>query len=461
MTDYTNDIKRYLNGEMTPAEMQALEKKALSDSFLAEALEGASQLPANQFSTDVAELDNAIDERTIDVKKTEVVSKKAAQPVSSKRFPSQKITLTTWAVRIAAALLLLVVATVAVWQLTRQTQEDILALNESETQSPAEVSGDEDKQPPATVESATPAEQAGPLKRDETGSGSSNPAAVTAKPAGRVTEEKPVTGKTDQQPVVEMQEAPVPAEKEKANDQAEQLPVTEKAAEFAVADKQEEGKLLADDRKKVSGVARSGVRSNQHIIKGKVTSLEDGSPLPGVNVVIKDTNIGTVTDASGNYQIESDHLNPSLVFSFIGLQSQELAAGERKQVDVQLAPDAAQLSEVVVTGYGIQRESYIPTVELAHPVTGNRAFKQYLERNVKYPKEARDKKIEGRVTIEFFVETNGALSNFEVIRGVGAGCDEELIRLVREGPKWEPTKRDGVPVRDKARVRLKFDLPRK
>ncbi|MDL5046723.1 hypothetical protein QQ054_11845, partial [Oscillatoria amoena NRMC-F 0135] len=90
-------------------------------------------------------------------------------------------------------------------------------------------------------------------------------------------------------------------------------------------------------------------------------------------------------------------------FSFIGLQSREVKAGDRKQVDVQMALDVAQLSEVVVTSYGIQSTvPYTPTVELAHPATGNREFKQYLESNMRYPQEALDKKVEGRVTVEFF-----------------------------------------------------------
>jgi protein TonB len=52
------------------------------------------------------------------------------------------------------------------------------------------------------------------------------------------------------------------------------------------------------------------------------------------------------------------------------------------------------------------------------------------------------------------------LTNFIILRGIGGGCDEELIRLIKEGPKWIPTKKDNVPVQDKAKVRLKFELLR-
>lgn len=464
MTDYSHDIKRYLSGEMTPAEMQALEKKALSDPFLADALEGAAQVSAADFSADVADLNQAVDKQSNLNRKIIAASKVAAQPVPAEELPVQKTTPIPWVFRIAAALLLLAVATFTVWYFAKQDDDGVLALNETQTDSP-EMSGEKDKQPATTAESATPTEQAGPVKRDETGTGSSSPAGITTKPEARSTDEKAVVAKADEEHVTETQRAPAFAETEKAKGQTEQVPVPEKVAELAVADKQEEQlqkpDLLADDRKKVAGVARSSALPNRYTIQGTVTSKEDGSPLPGINILIKGTSIGTVTDASGNFQIESAQPNPSLVLSFIGFQTQEITVADRNQVNVQMALDVTQLSEVVVTGYGIQGEAYTPTVELAHPVMGNRAFKQYLEKNMRYPKEALDKKVEGRVTIEFFVETNGALSGFTVIRGIGAGCDEELIRLVREGPKWEPTKRDGVPLLDKARVRLKFDLPKK
>jgi TonB family protein len=196
-------------------------------------------------------------------------------------------------------------------------------------------------------------------------------------------------------------------------------------------------------------------------ITGKVVSAEDGTPVPGVNVIIKGTNTGTVTDLNGNYQIQSLVPNATLVYSFIGMQSQEINTRGRKAVDVQMNADVAALSEVVVTGYGAAQgnDSSTPILELAHPEMGNKAFKNYLENNVRYPETALSKKIEGRVTIEFFVEPNGSLSEFKVVRGIGSGCDEELIRLIKEGPAWVPSKRGTVAIRDKARVRLKFQLP--
>jgi TonB-dependent starch-binding outer membrane protein SusC len=92
--------------------------------------------------------------------------------------------------------------------------------------------------------------------------------------------------------------------------------------------------------------------AQERTVSGKVSSAEDGSSLPGVNVVIKGTTAGTVTDADGNYKLNVPLGGGSLVFSFIGLQSIDIVIGERSVVDVSLALDVTQLSEVVVTGYG-------------------------------------------------------------------------------------------------------------
>ena len=100
----------------------------------------------------------------------------------------------------------------------------------------------------------------------------------------------------------------------------------------------------------------SGALAQERAVTGKVTSGEDGSPLPGVNVVIKGSAIGTVTDVNGTYSL-SVPKDGILVFSFIGLTSVETSVGERTIVDVQMAQDVQQLGEVVVTAAGIERQT--------------------------------------------------------------------------------------------------------
>lgn len=97
-----------------------------------------------------------------------------------------------------------------------------------------------------------------------------------------------------------------------------------------------------------------GMAASIRTVKGTVISEDDGSPLPGVNVVVKGTTIGTVTDLNGNYSLTLPYQAATLVFSFIGLTSQEVAITKLEH-NVSLKPDVTQLSEVVVTGYGVER----------------------------------------------------------------------------------------------------------
>jgi TonB-linked SusC/RagA family outer membrane protein len=89
-------------------------------------------------------------------------------------------------------------------------------------------------------------------------------------------------------------------------------------------------------------------------ISGRVTASEDGSSLPGVNVVLKGTAVGTVTDADGKYTITlPDGQEGMLVFSFIGLETMEVSTAGKSAIDAKLVSDIKQLSEVVVTGVGV------------------------------------------------------------------------------------------------------------
>ena len=90
--------------------------------------------------------------------------------------------------------------------------------------------------------------------------------------------------------------------------------------------------------------------AQERLVSGKVTSSEDGSPIPGANVIVKGTTNGTTTDATGNFQL-SVSPNATLVFSFIGFASVEMNVSDLTVVNAQLSVDATQLSEVVVVGY--------------------------------------------------------------------------------------------------------------
>ncbi|UZR95286.1 SusC/RagA family TonB-linked outer membrane protein [Chondrinema litorale] len=92
-------------------------------------------------------------------------------------------------------------------------------------------------------------------------------------------------------------------------------------------------------------------------ISGTITSSEDGEGLPGVNVILKGTSQGAVSDINGNYKIKVPSTNSVLVFSFVGFNSQEITVGNQSVIDVALSPDIRSLEEIVVVGYGVQDKS--------------------------------------------------------------------------------------------------------
>ncbi len=93
-------------------------------------------------------------------------------------------------------------------------------------------------------------------------------------------------------------------------------------------------------------------------VTGTVRSSQDNKTLPGVNVILKGTLTGTVTDMNGNYQITVP-ANGTLVFSFIGFKKAEVPVNNQKLIDVKLVSTSSELNELVVVGYGTQRKSLV------------------------------------------------------------------------------------------------------
>ena len=102
-------------------------------------------------------------------------------------------------------------------------------------------------------------------------------------------------------------------------------------------------------------LAGPAAAQDQHAVEGTVTSAADGTALPGVNVVVKGTSIGTTTDGSGQYTLRAPAPTDTLVFSFVGYQTREVPIQERTSIDVTLQSSTLTQDEVVVTGYQSQQ----------------------------------------------------------------------------------------------------------
>jgi TonB-linked SusC/RagA family outer membrane protein len=179
----------------------------------------------------------------------------------------------------------------------------------------------------------------------------------------------------------------------------------------------------------VSVLYSTELLAQERTVSGKISSLEDGSPLPGVNVVLKGTTTGVVTDAEGIYRISVPSEGGTLVFTFIGLKTQETEIGSRSTIDIQMEQDAAQLSEVVVTALGVKREA--KALAYANQTVSSEKLSIARANNVN---DALAGKIAG---IQVRGQSGAALGrNSQIrIRGAGSFTDKEPLYVV-----------DGTPV---------------
>jgi hypothetical protein len=121
-----------------------------------------------------------------------------------------------------------------------------------------------------------------------------------------------------------------------------------------------------------------------------------------------------------------------------------VAVKRSKAVNVSMNEANSALNEVVVTGYGTTTKKHKKTYHPPAPPEGAESYKEYLQKHVRYPASAGA--IRGSVMIAFVVKGDGTLDDFKIIRKLQPDCDEEAIRVVKEGPAWTPAS-DGKSTR--------------
>jgi protein TonB len=89
---------------------------------------------------------------------------------------------------------------------------------------------------------------------------------------------------------------------------------------------------------------------------------------------------------------------------------------------------------------------------------GEDALYKYVAASVVYPTVAKESGIAGTVIVTFVVEKDGSVTNVKILKGIGGGCDEEAVRVVKAMPKWSPGKQDGKPVRVQFNLPIRFSL---
>jgi protein TonB len=101
---------------------------------------------------------------------------------------------------------------------------------------------------------------------------------------------------------------------------------------------------------------------------------------------------------------------------------------------------------------------FLVVEETAAPIGGMPAFYEFVGKKLKYPAQARRMGVEGKVFVEFVIERDGTITDVKAIKGIGAGCDEEAVRVLQSAPKWKPGKQRGKPVRQRMVLPIAFKL---
>ena len=172
-------------------------------------------------------------------------------------------------------------------------------------------------------------------------------------------------------------------------------------------------------------------------VRGRITD-RNGTPLIGATVA-SGPGKGTVTDSDGNFSLSKIPGTDTLEINYLGYRTEKIPADTSRPIRLALQEDDEQLTECIVVGYGTQKpEARQEDVRKSIPVGGHKAYLRYLDERKVYPDDGNLP--HGKVTLRFRIDSAGRPVDIEVIRSLGTAADREAVRLVREGPDWTPGK---------------------
>ncbi|RLD38720.1 MAG: energy transducer TonB [Bacteroidetes bacterium] len=130
------------------------------------------------------------------------------------------------------------------------------------------------------------------------------------------------------------------------------------------------------------------------------------------------------------------------------------------EIDIEFDEDEEMAEfEFVVEEEEIEEEQIFLVVEnMPEFPGGEAAMYKFIGKNIEYPRMAKESGISGRVYVTFVVERDGSVTDVKILRGIGGGCDEEAVRVIKKMPRWSPGKQRGKPVRVQYRMPIKFTL---
>lgn len=182
----------------------------------------------------------------------------------------------------------------------------------------------------------------------------------------------------------------------------------------------------------------SEVTLDGNYIKGWVTD-QSGEPLIGANVTLKGKSEGVVTNFNGEFELPV-RSGDQLAVHYIGYEPLTVAVDTGRFLRIALKEDQQVLNESVVVAYGTVKKQH--KKETPKPVDGKKSFNDYLKKNRQALQDEECRDVKGKVKVAFSVNEEGRPQHIRLVKGLCHSADREAIRLIEEGPDWTPGEKE-------------------
>lgn len=414
-----DDIQRYLQQKMTPAEMHALERASLDDDFLADAIEGYAATPSGEHDKIIGQLKASIDEKT----------------GQGAKVVEMKSSWKTW--YRAAAVLVILLGSAAVFYTyissDKNTNTTTVAKQEATSAEPAPATLS-NNDTGSSVAANTPASSL-----NEKPAASSAEAADSGK---KINPTKETVAITDNTIVKENKvQSSIPAE---TTNEAKKVAAAEQAkvALLKNATVTAENELADNARRMLN---EKSAATSQNVFSGRVSG-SNNEPLPYAHITIKNDSlhIGTYADINGNFSFVAPDtlLDVEVLAAGYLNQTHQLQKGPLSHNNIILSEDNANTAQIVVTGPAIKdknsfQQSQIDSSALAEPDNGWDSYDTYLTNNLFLPQKEKLNTLHGTIELSFVVSKDGTPDNITVDKSLLNELDKQAVKALKEGPKWK------------------------
>ncbi len=411
------DILNYFAGKLDAAEMHAMEKAALDDSFLAEAMEGYSSLPAEEIKRRLVALQEKV----------------AGQETGKVVYLDRQLKARNWK---AAAAILIITTGLAITYLFTSKHNDATTPTIAKVEKSAPVKNEDQ---PAVQDSILAAGNPNDMALKQT----PTPPAIPKNETLQADSEfiyrpaKPAVEKPDKvSGGGYIADAETKREEAARANNQEAYTLSNAARNAAPASQPAQ----ETSRSEIAAIqATTPVRFNGQVLAA------DNTPLPFANVKVAGENVGTYADANGNFRLVSNDSILQVEIKSAGYISRNLSLKVDEMPNkIFLIPDDIALKDkTVISGKASSinrtRRAVLQadTVMDARPADGWQNYDTYVTNNLDIPTSINQQKIHGEVEVSFDVLNTGAVTNLKIDKSLCNDCDEAVLRLIKDGPKWK------------------------